>query len=177
MSTENIGDGNDHSRVVALHDWSNSAANDVSISKKWWFHSLYLANVSEIPGGTAGMSKFVKRLKRKVPRPACCEGAQKINVDEQHGNNVLSLRRGCFGWRIVKADRMTFNEPSLDVVAKNQSEQNFSIGNEVHAHSDQLEIVLHVTGEKGWSSLGEAGALADGVDGGRRGWRQTLPHQ
>ena len=116
MSMENVDDGNDHSRVEVLHGWST--ANDVSLSKKWWFHSLYLANVSEIPGGTAGTSKFVKRLKRKVPRPACCEVAQKINVDERHGNNVFSLRRECFGRRIVKADRMTFNEPSLDVVTK-----------------------------------------------------------
>ena len=106
-------------------------------------------------GGTAGTSKFVKRLKRKVPRPACCEGAQKINVDDQHGNNVLSLRRHRFGRKVNSSDRRVFHEPSLDIAKASQMEHYFSIGNKAHAPSDQIEIILNVTGEKGWSSLGE----------------------
>ena len=54
MSTDNIDDGNDHSRVVAVHEWLHSAPGSGFPSKKWRFHSLYLASELEIPGGTAG---------------------------------------------------------------------------------------------------------------------------
>ena len=98
---------------------------------------------------------FVKRLKKKVPRPACCDGAQKINVDDQHGNNVLGLRRHRYGRDVKKADRQTFHDPSLDIVTSKQREQYFSVGNETNAPSDQIEVILHATGEKGWGTLGK----------------------
>ena len=78
------------------------------------------------------MDNFVKRLKKKDPRPACCGGAQKINVDDQHGNNVLGLRRHRYGRDVRKADRQTFRDPSLEVVTSKQREQYFSIGHGAH---------------------------------------------
>ena len=95
------------------------------------------------------------RLKMRVQRPACCDGAQKINIDDQHGNNVLKLRQHRFGRNVSKSDLAVFHEPSLEVVTSRQREQYFSVGHETHAPSDQIDIILHVAGEKGWNSSGE----------------------
>jgi hypothetical protein len=43
----------------------------------------------------------------------------------------------------------------LEIVTSKQKEQFFSVGNRAYAPKDQIDIILHVTGEKGWSSLGE----------------------
>ena len=135
-----------------MHSWLHSARGGGYPTRKWNVHSLCLAKLLDIESGSTGFDNFVKRLKKKVPRPACCEGAQKINVDDQHGNNVLSLCRHRFGRKVNSSDRRVFHEPSLDIAKASQMEHYFSIGNEAHAPSDQIEIILNVTGEKGWSS-------------------------
>ena len=43
----------------------------------------------------------------------------------------------------------------MEVVTSRQREQYFSVGHETHAPSDQIDIILHVAGEKGWNSSGE----------------------
>ena len=93
MSTGNIDDGQDHSRVIAVHEWLHSAPDSAFPSRKWWVHSLCLSKLLDIPGGTAGVSLFARRLKKNNERPDCCDGAKKINVDDEYGNNVLQLRR------------------------------------------------------------------------------------
>ena len=101
------------------------------------------------------MDNFAKRLKQKKARPACCGDAKKINVDDQHGNNVLGLRRHRYGRGVRKAERQTFHDPSLEIVTSKQKEQFFSVGNRAYAPKDQINIILHVTGKKGWISLGK----------------------
>ena len=123
MSADNMVHGSDHSRVVALHSWLHSAQGGGYPTKKWNVHSLCLAKLLDIESGTTGLDNFVKRLKKKVSRPACCGGVQKINVDDQHGNNVLGLRRHRYGRDVNKADRQTFHDPSLDIVTSKQREQ------------------------------------------------------
>ena len=70
-------------------------------------------------------------------------------------NNVLKLRQHRFGRNVSKSDRAVFHELSLEVVTSRQREQYFSVGHETHAPSDQIDIILHVAGEKGWNSSGE----------------------
>ena len=157
MSTDNMDDGEDHSRIIAVHEWLHSAlyAESAYPSSKWWVHSLCLGKLLDIPGGTAGVDNFAKRLKKNIARPGCCGGAKKINVDDQHGNNVLGLRRRGHGRKINKSDRTVYHEPTLDIAKAGQREQYFSVGHEANAINVQLKIVLHVTGEKGFSSAGE----------------------
>ena len=112
MSTDNMDDGEDHSRIIAVHEWLHSAlyAESAYPSSKWWVHSLCLGKLLDIPGGTAGVDNFAKRLKKNIARPGCCGGAKKINVDDHHGNNVLGLRRRWHGRKIKKSERTVFHE-------------------------------------------------------------------
>ena len=66
MSTDNMDDGEDHSRIIAVHEWLHSAlyAESAYPSSKWWVHSLCLGKLLDIPGGTAGVDNFAKRLKK-----------------------------------------------------------------------------------------------------------------
>ena len=129
MSTDNMDDGEDHNRIIAVHEWLHSAlyAESAYPSSKWWVHSLCLGKLLDIPGGTAGVDNFAKRLKKNIARPGCCGGAKKINVDDQHGNNVLGLRRRWHGRKIKKSERTVFHEPTLDIAKANQKEQYFSV--------------------------------------------------
>ena len=67
MSTDNMDDGEDHSRIIAVHEWLHSAlyAESAYPSSKWWVHSLCLGKLLDIPGGALRKEVTSSRLSKR----------------------------------------------------------------------------------------------------------------